>query len=93
MQEEFDLSPEEVQTLFDNYPYCYRDRGIISHIYSSFEECGREEAENSCLFEVNSPWAQRTMQTYFDYEKFGEDIGQDEGYYTLDNERVVRFNM
>jgi len=87
LQDEYGLSGEDVQNIFDAYGLDYRDRGIVACVYKDAEDCGYEEAE--CLdIDRNSAIGQ-----YFDYKAFGQDlVNNDENYFELQDGRIARLN-
>lgn len=88
VQEEFGLSKEEVEEIFENYPYEYQDKGIISHIFKSVEECGEEE------FETYNEGVNDNLKQYINFEEFGKDlVYESESYYELESGKVVYYYM
>lgn len=87
LTEEYGLSEEEVQEIFDAYSYECKDRGIVDYIYDDVEELGRDEACE--IFNLDG-----RISKYFDFEKFGQDlVDEDYMYHELEDGRVVCFNM
>lgn len=87
LMNEYNFSEEDVEYIFDNYGLDYRDRGIVSCIFDSVYDCGYEEAYQFGYVDRNS-----VAERYFDFEKFGEDLCQEEGYLELEDGRVVYLN-
>jgi hypothetical protein len=86
-KDEYNLSDEEVNEIFDNYGLDYRDRAIISTIFNSIEECGEEEFDTYSEGQISDH-----MKQFVDYEAFGRDlIYNSEGYYELESGRVVYY--
>lgn len=83
--DEHNLSREEVEEVFDNYGLDYRDRAVIGHVFDNSSDLGYEEAWSLGYIKNGDTIAER----YFDYEKFGEDLLEDEYYYELSDGRVV----
>lgn len=85
---EHGLTLAEVEEAFDNYPLDYQDRSIIGNIFDDCEELGREEAYQLWYVESGS-----IMERYFDFEKFGEDLVDEEGYFELSSGRCVNYSL
>lgn len=85
---EYSLSDEDIKYIFNEYYLDYRDRGIVGYVYNDSAELGYEEAYDLGYIKRDDPISER----YFDYEKFGEDLLEDERYLELDNGRVVSLN-
>ena len=84
--EEYNLSDEEIDTVFDEYYLPYRDRGIISYVWRNYEDIGIEYAE-AC---GNIP---EFLENYIDYESFGEDlVNEAERYIELESGWIVEVN-
>ena len=85
MVDKYDISEEDVEEIFENYYLDYRDRSIIGCIYSNSSELGYDEAFNLGYIKSGDVISER----YFDYEKFGEDLLEEEQYMELSDGRVV----
>ena len=89
LMEEHDLSDEDVKKIFNEYAQVYRDRSIVGSVYEDYEELGYEEAWSMGYIKDNDPISMR----YFDTEKFGEDLVNDDGrYLELNDGRIVSLN-
>ena len=89
MKEEYSLSDEDIEKIFNEYYLDYRDRGIIGSVFSDSSDLGYEEAWSLGYIKNGDTISER----YFDYDKFGEDlVNEDENYLELDGGRVVRRN-
>lgn len=88
MKDEYNLSDEDVEQIFDEYYLDYRDRGIIACVWDDTSEAGYEEAWSMGYIDNKDA----IINKYFDYEKFGEDLIEDENYLQLEDGRVVRLN-
>ena len=86
LMEEYNLSEEDVEDIFDEYYLDYRDRGIVGFVYENSTTLAEYEADAY----MDIP---QRMERYFDYEKFGEDLVSDcEYYYELNDGQVVYLN-
>lgn len=85
LMEEYSLSEDDVQTIHDEYYLDYKDRGIVGYVFDDAYEAGQEYIE-SCYT------VPEYLSNYIDYEKFGNDMCNDEGYLMLDDGRVVSLN-
>lgn len=84
--EEYNLSDEEIDTVFNEYYLPYRDRGIIGYVWKNYEEVGREYMD-ACY---NVP---DFLENYVDYKSFGEDLVNEAGrYIELESGWIVEVN-
>ena len=82
----YNLSEEEVDEIWDNYYLGYRDSSVVGYIYKDSEDLGWEKAHDLGYMKDNDSIS--TM--YFDYERFGEDLVNNQyEYYELSDGRVV----
>ena len=88
LKDEYSLSDEDIEKIFDEYYLDYRDRGIVGCVFNDSSDLGYEEAWQLGYIKNGDTIAER----YFDYEKFGEDLLEDENYLELDDGRVVSLN-
>lgn len=89
MKEEYSLDDTDIKKIFDEYYLDYRDRGIIGYVFKDSSDLGYERAWT--LGYINS--GDSIAEKYFDYEKFGEDlVNENEDYLELDDGRVVSLN-
>ena len=88
LKDEYSLSDEDIEKIFDEYYLDYRDRGIVGCVFNNSSDLGYEEAWELGYIKNGDTIAER----YFDYEKFGEDLLEDENYLELDDGRVVSLN-
>lgn len=86
--DEYNLDDEDVELIFDNYMLDYRDRGIVGYVFEDTYELGYEEAFSLGYIKNDDSIIER----YFDFEKFGEDLLEDEDYLELADGRCVRLN-
>ena len=87
LMNEYSLDEDEVEDIFDNYYLDYRDRSIIGYVFDNVEDFAYEEAIQCGYVEKGS-----VTERYFDFEKFGEDLLEDDWYHKLDDGRVVYLN-
>ena len=89
LKEEYNLSDRNIEEIFNEYAEDFRDRSIVSCVYDNSEEAGREEAWQLGYVKDDDPISSK----YFDYEKFGEDLVEDDEYFMeLCDGRVVRLS-
>ena len=79
------LSQEDVDYIFDNYNDDYQDREIVNGIYDSTYDLGYEEAWELGYVNKNDS----TIERYFDFEKFGEDLLEDDNYLELPSGKIA----
>jgi hypothetical protein len=70
VMDEYDLSREDVDCIFDEYYLDYQDRGIVGTIYNNKEELGEEEISNGGYFS-NFP---SDLAQFFDFEAYGDHL-------------------
>lgn len=85
LMDEYSLDEDDVEFIFDNYYLDYRDRGVIACVWDNIEECAQEEAEGL-------GYVTAANERYFNYEKFGEDLLEEERYLELPDGRIVILN-
>lgn len=91
LKEQWNLSDKDIEDIFDAYPYEYKDRAIVGVIYEDYYELGETEALN-VGYHLQS--IGKIMDRYFNYEKFGEDlVEENDGYVELDDGRIVYLMM
>lgn len=92
LMDEYNLDEEEVEQIFNEYGLDYRDRGVVSHVFSDTYDCGYEEAWSFGIIDSSMESGGFPYSRYFDFEKFGEDIAEDGYHCLLDDGRVVCLN-
>jgi hypothetical protein len=85
LKEEYNLNDDDINILFNNYGLEYRDRGILSTVWDSIDEASEDEAEQL-------GFVTKENEIYFDYEKFGADMLEEEQYIELTNGKVAYLN-
>lgn len=89
IREEYNLSEQDIEYIFDHYYLDYRDRGIIGMVFENAYDCGYEEARS--LGYINNEHT--IIKRFFDFEKFGQALAdEDEWYLKLDDGRIVYLN-
>lgn len=81
IKDEYSLSDDEINEIFDNYNLNYRDRAIVGTIFNNKDEMIEEE-KISFGYE---------NQPYFDDEAFGNDLLNDESYLELESGKIVEY--
>lgn len=84
LKDYYSLTDEEIDYIFDNYNFDYKDRAIVGMIWKDIEEASEEEAE-SLGFTTNE------NKRFFDYNKFGEYLLESEQYLELPDGKIVYF--
>lgn len=91
LKEEYELNDIDVKCILDEYPLDYKDRSIVCAVYNDMEDLGREEAWQCGYINRND---ELLMDKYFDYEKFGEDVvNEDEYFIEITHNRAVRISL
>ena len=81
MQQQYDLTEEEVNMIFDNYNGTYQDRAIVNCVYDNLDEFVEEE--KIALGYADIP--------YFDDKAFGEDLLEDGYSLQLKSGKIVSY--
>lgn len=81
------LTESDVEDIYDNYGLDYRDRGIVGCVYGDEEELGREEAYSLGYVKYGD-----MMERYFDFERFGEDLLEEDYYLQVGSGLIVSLN-
>lgn len=87
LMDEYGFYEEDVEQIFNEYYLDYRDRGIVGCVFDDTYDLGYEEAYSCGYIERNS-----VSERYFDFEKFGEDLLEEEQYIQLNDGRCVYLN-
>ena len=87
LMNEHGFSEEDIEQIFDEYYLDYRDRGIVGCVFDSVYDLGYNEAYSLGYVDNNS-----VAERYFDFEKFGEDLLEEEQYMQLNDGRCVCLN-
>jgi hypothetical protein len=82
LKNDYNLTDEDINYILDNYTLGYEDRAIIGAIYHDTYEAG-------CEYITSCYTIPDYLDGYIDYEKFGEDLCENENYLKLDDGRVV----
>jgi hypothetical protein len=91
LKEEYRLNDSDIECILDEYPLDYRDRSIVTAVYSDMDDLGREEAWQYGYINREN---ESLMDRYFDYEKFGEDVvSEDEFFIEITHNRAVRISL
>lgn len=85
--DQYNLSKEEIDEVFDNYFLDYQDRSIIGAIYYNYEELGEEYADSIGLF--NS--CDYSIGRHFNYESFGQELCETGDYYELPSGKIIYY--
>lgn len=88
IHDEYNLTDDEINDIFNEYELDYRDRGIIGCVFEDVEKLGYEEAFSFGYIKSGDMISEK----YFDYKKFGEDLLEDNEYFELSDGRVVTLN-
>lgn len=88
---EYDMTEEQIEAAFNNYSlsHDYQDRSIIGSIFDDVSDLGYEEAFSLGYIKKDDYISEK----YFDYEKFGNDLLEQEEYYELDDGRCIYYMM
>lgn len=92
VMDEYGLSEEQVETAFREYPLAdsYQDRSIVGSIFDDVSDLGYEEAFSLGYIKKDD----FVSEKYFDYEKFGQDlVDEEEMFLELDDGRCVCYMM
>lgn len=87
LMDEYGFDEEDIKHIFDEYYLDYRDRGIVGCVFDDAYDLGYEEAYSCGYIDRNS-----IVERYFDFEKFGEDLLEEEQYTQLNDGKCVYLN-
>lgn len=85
IKDEYNLTDDEIEEIFNNYSLAYRDRGIISYVYSDYYDLAENYIDSCCDV---PEW----IRNYIDYETFGKDVAEDERFIELESGWIVELN-
>ena len=86
LRDEYALNEEDLEAIFDKYYLDYRDRAVVGCVYKDAYDLGENEAISFGLVD----WKMNDITSrYFDFEKFGEDLTEEEGYFELPDGRIA----
>lgn len=86
IKEQYSLTDEDIQEIWDCYGLEYRDRSVICAVYDDTDDLGYEEAYSMGYLD------NEITGRYFDTEKFGQDLLENDGYIELSDGRVVQLS-
>lgn len=91
VMDEYDMTEEQVEAAFKNYPLnsSYQDRSIIGAIFDDASDLGYEEAFSLGYIKEGD----FISENYFDYEKYGNDLLEEDQYFALDDGRCIYYMM
>ena len=82
LKQEYDLTDEEIEEIYENNITDYEDRGMVCTIFSDFDEMVEDEK-----FSLGYD-----KQPYFDDEAFGNDLLESGYYKELSTNRIVYYS-
>lgn len=89
LEDEYNLTEDDVDELFSYIPYDFRDRSVILGTYDSAVEVADQEIEDYGVFDNF-----RYLEQFFDYEAFGEDLVSDsDRYFELESGTIVEIAL
>lgn len=86
VMDEYSLTEEDVESVFNEFYGEFQDRSIVLAVYDDFEELGQYYADEvECISD--------RLSNYFDYEAYGRDIfNSDERFIELSDGRIVEYS-
>ena len=88
LMDEYGFDEKDIEQIFDEYYLDYRDRGIVGCVFNDIYDLGYEEAYQLGYIDNRDSIVER----YFDFEKFGEDLVEEEQYMQLNDGRCIYLN-
>lgn len=86
LMDEYGLDEDDLTAIFDKYYLDYRDRAVVGCVYKDAYDLGENEAISLGLVD----WKMDDITSrYFDFEKFGEDLTEEESYCELPDGRIA----
>ena len=93
LMDEYSLDESDIELIFDEYGLDYRDRSVVGCVYKDTYDLGEDEAWSIGIIDSHMKDLGFPYDRYLDYEKFGEDlVNDDERYIELEDGRVVCVN-
>lgn len=89
LRDEYALYEEELEAIFDKYYLDYRDRAVVGCIFKDAYDLGYEEAYSLGIIDNHMEKSGFDNGRYFDFEKFGEDLTEEESYCELPDGRIA----
>ena len=89
LRDEYALYEEELETIFDKYYLDYRDRAVVGCVFKDAYDLGYEEAYSLGIIDNHMEKSGFNYGRYFDFEKFGEDLTEEESYCELPDGRIA----
>lgn len=87
LMDEYGFDESDVEKIWDNYYFDYRDRGIVGYVFDDTYDLGYEEA-----FSLGYISGDNIIERYFKFKEFGEDLLNGDQYVLLDDGRIVLLN-
>ena len=81
LKNQYDLTNEEVDYIFDNYTLEYQDRAIVGYVFDDFDDMVEEEKYSFGYDKI----------PYFDDEAFGNDLLENDSYLQLKSGKIVSY--
>lgn len=89
LRDEYALYEEELEAIFDKYYLDYRDRAVVGCVFKDAYDLGYEEAYSLGIIDNRMQEGGFDYGRYFDFEKFGEDLTEEEFYCELPDGRIA----
>ena len=89
LRDEYALYEEELEAIFDKYYLDYRDRAVVGYVFKDAYDLGYEEAYSLGIIDNHMEKSGFNYGRYFDFEKFGEDLTEEESYCELPDGRIA----
>lgn len=89
LMDEYCISRGDILDVFDNYSYDYRDRSVIGYVYDNYYDLGYNEAFSLGYLSNDND----AISRFFDYERFGESLVEEDSYYETDSGKIIYLNV
>ena len=89
LRDEYALYEEELEAIFGKYYLDYRDRAVVGCVFKDAYDLGYEEAYSLGIIDNHMEKSGFNYGRYFDFEKFGEDLTEEESYCELPDGRIA----
>ena len=89
LRDEYALYEEELEAIFDKYYLDYRDRAVVGCVFKDAYDLGYEEAYSLGIIDNHMEKSGFNYGRYFDFEKLGEDLTEEESYCELPDGRIA----
>jgi hypothetical protein len=86
LKDEYNWNDSDIEEIWNNYYSYFRDRGIVGGIYKDKRSLGQEMLES---YGTNND---KLIFSYFDFDRFAEDLLYEDRFIELSSGEIVELN-